>query len=514
MPNVKKRKKSRKHNGHKHSRAALRSIAVRSSGAGSVTASAPATSGLVHLNHGSHVPTHAYARPVTHSSYAKDDLVAAGFMAAPVLALVICVGATMAIRGGDMPLDRIPIVALAESPAPTVLPDAKAPDVKIDHTPSDVASPANVMPSQIVARTITSGPVEVPELADQMPTDASISVQTDVPGMVARLFVPPPARQVAHVKSGRPARSPASKMTSIKPTPRLAAATAPRILPVIAHVPEVQAPLTANPKRPPAVRYSAPSPVHSWDFEGEPQVCRVGDDRVRPRSLVTAPVTSLVQSVAPQSTPIPIDKLSDAVFGERLAAAAAKQLERFVIYNEVYLQIAYPMGDIPALFGVCTDVVIRAYRELGIDLQELVHQSRVGSGDRSIDHRRTKTLRRFFSRNSQPLPVTDFAEDYLPGDIVTYFRPQNRGSQYHIAVVANEIAPSGRPMISLNRGWGPQSEDGLFVDNITGHYRFRSAPNIKRLAPSPVNPKIVPQLVRRDAKLDIENGRAAPTASR
>ncbi len=172
------------------------------------------------------------------------------------------------------------------------------------------------------------------------------------------------------------------------------------------------------------------------------------------------------------------------------------------------------MGDIPALFGVCTDVVIRAYRELGIDLQELVHQSRVGSGDRSIDHRRTKILRRVFSRNSQSLPVTNFAEDYLPGDIVTYFRPQNRGSQYHIAVVANEIAPSGRPMIIHNRGWGPQIEDGLFVDNITGHYRFRSAPNIKPLAPTPVKPKIVPQMVHRDAKLDVGKDAVTPTARR
>ncbi|MBN9267152.1 MAG: DUF1287 domain-containing protein, partial [Hyphomicrobium sp.] len=65
-----------------------------------------------------------------------------------------------------------------------------------------------------------------------------------------------------------------------------------------------------------------------------------------------------------------------------------------------------------------------------------------------------------------------FAEDYRPGDIVTYHRPEGRISQYHIAVVTDQIAPSGRPLIVHNRGWGPQIEDALFVASITGHYRL------------------------------------------
>lgn len=161
-------------------------------------------------------------------------------------------------------------------------------------------------------------------------------------------------------------------------------------------------------------------------------------------------------------------------FGQRLAAAARRQLDEFVVYDAAYRSIAYPRGDVPALYGVCTDVVIRAYRQLGIDLQVAVQKARVGSGDRNIDHRRTETLRRFFQRVGQSLPITTFAEDYLPGDIVTYARPQNTGtaSRSHIAMVSDIIAPSGRPMIIHNRGWGPQLEDALFVDRITGHYRF------------------------------------------
>ena len=137
------------------------------------------------------------------------------------------------------------------------------------------------------------------------------------------------------------------------------------------------------------------------------------------------------------------------------------------------MSISYPLGDVPALFGVCTDVVIRAYRALDIDLQELVHVTRSGPSDASIDHRRTELLRKFFATHGEQLLVSPYIEDYLPGDIVTYYRPQNKSSQSHIAVVTDVMAPSGRPMIAHNRGWGVQLEDALFVDQMTGHYRFR-----------------------------------------
>ncbi len=174
--------------------------------------------------------------------------------------------------------------------------------------------------------------------------------------------------------------------------------------------------------------------------------------------------------------------------GDRLAAAARAQTDEFVIYNGRYRAIAYPMGDVPPLFGVCTDVIVRAYRAIGIDLQELVRRAGIGSGDTNIDHRRTETLRRFFARRGETLPITSFPEDYQPGDIVTYHRPQNRRTQSHIAIVSDVLAPSGRPMIVHNRGWGPQLEDALFVDRITGHYRFQPAPAIGEIAAAARNP--------------------------
>lgn len=172
------------------------------------------------------------------------------------------------------------------------------------------------------------------------------------------------------------------------------------------------------------------------------------------------PVSAELKSVPPEQ------------FGSELAAAAEAQTREFVVYDDKYREIRYPGGDVATLYGVCTDVVVRAYRALGIDLQRLVHESQVGSGDTNISHRRVEALRRFFKKVGASLPITDFAEDYLAGDVVTYHRPQNAGSNEHIAIVSNVAGPSGQPMIVHNRGFGPQVEDALFVNEITGHFRY------------------------------------------
>jgi len=197
-----------------------------------------------------------------------------------------------------------------------------------------------------------------------------------------------------------------------------------------------------------------------------------GDGRViAPERNICVADHAVLAGQAQSAKPVAFDS-DKRGFGLALAHAALKQTKTFVIYNDKYMPIRYPMGDVPSLYGVCTDVVIRAYRELGIDLQELVSRSGIGSGDRSINHRRTRTLKLFFERFGDALTVTHYPEDYLPGDIVTYYRPQNRGSQMHIGIVADVVAASGRPMLIHNRGWGPQLEDALFVDEITGHFRY------------------------------------------
>jgi uncharacterized protein YijF (DUF1287 family) len=159
-------------------------------------------------------------------------------------------------------------------------------------------------------------------------------------------------------------------------------------------------------------------------------------------------------------------------FGAELAAAARRQLSHFVLYSPAYRKIPYPMGDVPAYLGVCTHVVVRAYRVLGIDLQVLVHKSGAGSGDTNIDHRRVEVLRRFFARAGTSLPITANAADYKPGDLVSYHLPDGYFSKTHIAIVAAEKNPAGVPLVIHNRGWGVQAEDWLFAEKITGHYRY------------------------------------------
>ncbi len=158
--------------------------------------------------------------------------------------------------------------------------------------------------------------------------------------------------------------------------------------------------------------------------------------------------------------------------GPSIASAAVEQTKDFVVYSAKYQRLSYPLGDLSSFYGACSDVIIRAYRTIGLDLQELVQRTRVGQGDSNIDHRRTETLRKFFTQHGQSLTPTAFPEDYQPGDIVTYYRPFSRISRAHIAIVSDIRAPTGRFMIVHNRGWGPQLEDALFVDRITGHYRF------------------------------------------
>lgn len=189
-------------------------------------------------------------------------------------------------------------------------------------------------------------------------------------------------------------------------------------------------------------------------------------------------------------------------FAERLVAAANARINRTLHYDPSYVRLAYPGGDVADDRGVCTDVVIRAYRALGIDLQRLVHEdmrrafrsypARWGlkRPDRNIDHRRVPNLRRFFARHGRALQPSAAAEDCRPGDLVTWdlARPAlgsaprlgggtPRRLRYartpHIGIVTDRRSVDGaRPLIVHNIGAGTRLEDILFAYEITGHYRF------------------------------------------
>jgi uncharacterized protein YijF (DUF1287 family) len=167
----------------------------------------------------------------------------------------------------------------------------------------------------------------------------------------------------------------------------------------------------------------------------------------------------------------------------RVLAAALAQTATRVTYDGAYRRIGYPGGDVPAHLGVCTDVIIRAYRAAGVDLQVLVHEDMKAAfaeyprgwgaqrPDPNIDHRRVPNLQAYLRRRGAALPPGRRAEAYLPGDLVTWLLP---GNLPHIGLVTGRRSADGaRPLIVHNIGRGPEVGDMLFEYPITGHYRFR-----------------------------------------
>lgn len=172
-----------------------------------------------------------------------------------------------------------------------------------------------------------------------------------------------------------------------------------------------------------------------------------------------------------------------------LIAAARARTQLPERYDGSYQIIPYPHGDVPNDRGVCTDLVIRAYRALRIDLQVLVHEDMkrnfgrypqmwgLQKPDPNIDHRRVPNLRTFFARQGAQLPVSQQPSAYQPGDLVTWRLPRNLP---HIGIVSDQkVLGTERPKIIHNIGAGPVEDDILFAYPITGHYRFypkRSSP--------------------------------------
>ena len=164
-----------------------------------------------------------------------------------------------------------------------------------------------------------------------------------------------------------------------------------------------------------------------------------------------------------------------------LVEAAKAQIGVTVIYDGAYQRLAYPGGDVGSERGVCTDVIVRAYRKLGVDLQKLVHEDMQAAWaayphswglphpDPNIDHRRVPNLATFFARHGQALAVAGDRRAYRPGDIVTW---RLASGVPHIGLVADLQAADGTPLVIHNIGAGAKMEDSLFAFPVTGHYRY------------------------------------------
>jgi uncharacterized protein YijF (DUF1287 family) len=166
-----------------------------------------------------------------------------------------------------------------------------------------------------------------------------------------------------------------------------------------------------------------------------------------------------------------------------IVESARRQTEITKIYDQAYVVLNYPNGDVSEERGACTDVVIRALRAAGVDLQKEVHEDiarnftaypqkwGLTKPDANIDHRRVPNLQTFFTRRGKSIPPTSDSNDYKPGDIVTW--DLNGKGMTHIGVVSNLWNErTKRWLVIHNIGRGAQAEDVLFDWKITGHYRY------------------------------------------
>ncbi|WP_265087468.1 DUF1287 domain-containing protein [Psychrobacter sp. NG25] len=189
-------------------------------------------------------------------------------------------------------------------------------------------------------------------------------------------------------------------------------------------------------------------------------------------SLVLVSVLGLAQ-MAQAATPISS--------GNKLAHDAKKQIGVTTSYDPAYRKLEFPRGDVPIESGVCTDVIIRAYRLQNIDLQQLVNHDMksnwssypknwgLKSTDKNIDHRRVPNLEVFFERQGQTLSITD-KDSFQAGDIVSWRLPKD--NLPHIGIVSDKVADDGTPMIIHNIGSGTQEENILFAYPIHKHFRY------------------------------------------
>ena len=209
----------------------------------------------------------------------------------------------------------------------------------------------------------------------------------------------------------------------------------------------------------------------------------------------TTPSKSVIKQTPPKKTIIKKPPSRISPFAKRLSRAAKERTKHHVVYDGSYKRIGYPWGDVAPNIGVCTDVVIRSYRRLGIDLQQQVHRDmqqsfnaypnlskwKLKRPDSNIDHRRVYNLQEFFKRHGQTLPITRNPNHYQPGDLVTWELSPGVG---HIGIVVEQRSKQDprRHLIVHNIAQGPKMEDILFRFRISGHYRYTG--NMKYIQPT------------------------------
>ena len=186
--------------------------------------------------------------------------------------------------------------------------------------------------------------------------------------------------------------------------------------------------------------------------------------------------------VSPKIQKVQFNEISCSGKAKKLVEAAKERTSHSVTYDGRYIKLKYPGGDVPDNIGVCTDLVVRCYRKLGIDLQKRVHEDMVKNfhlypkrwglkrADKNIDHRRVPNLRTFFKRYGKVLPISENGLAYKPGELITWMLP---GNLPHIGIVSDQLSEDGkRALIIHNIGQGPVIEDMIFSFKITDRFLY------------------------------------------
>ena len=192
-----------------------------------------------------------------------------------------------------------------------------------------------------------------------------------------------------------------------------------------------------------------------------------------PQRSVEIPDSELAAAIQVKADATPLEKVN---------AGAIEQTTQTTSYDPSYVKLEYPNGDVPQRTGVCADVVVRAFRKAGVDLQKELHEDMEKNfakypqkwgarrPDSNIDHRRVPNLMTWFDRHGGTQPITKNASDYLPGDVVAW---DLGGGLLHIGVVSKiRVEGANRQAVVHNIGQGAQMEDVLFQWKIIGHYRY------------------------------------------
>lgn len=184
-----------------------------------------------------------------------------------------------------------------------------------------------------------------------------------------------------------------------------------------------------------------------------------------------------------QATQAPTRRpISDIPEIKKVVDSAIEQTQQTIQYDPSYTKLKYPNGDVPIERGVCADVIVRAFRSAGIDLQKEIHEDMslhftaypakwgARKPDSNIDHRRVPNLMTLFDRRSKSVPITRNPSDYIPGDVVAW---ELDNKLLHIGLVSDVVA-NGTPnyLMVHNIGAGARIEDVLMAWKIIGHYRM------------------------------------------